>query len=332
MIYFSLLGGLFLGWSFGRNNLSTVFGTAVGTRMVPFRLAALLAGIFIFLGALLSSTETTSSILQISDVHSLEGAFLISASVGLTIFLTNRCGIPVSIVQSFVGTLVGWNLFFHIPNNWKLLSQMAAAWFYAPLIAAACASVCFYAAHALFNHIKIPLLYRDCWVRILLICTGIYASYFMGANNMPALAGAYLSADKLTPWVIILAIGVSIAVGALMADKKVISTVSSGLFLLSPVEALVVVLSCGLTLYCFSGSGLQGFLQACNLPSFPLVPIPTTNVLIGSIIGVGCAKKCSAIQWHALSKILISWIIVPVISGLICWLVLAILIKGGQVL
>ena len=38
---FSLLGGIFLGWSLGANDAANVFGTAVGTRMVRFSLAAI---------------------------------------------------------------------------------------------------------------------------------------------------------------------------------------------------------------------------------------------------------------------------------------------------
>ena len=106
MIYIFLLGGLFLGWSFGRNNLSNVFGTAIGTRMVPFQLAAVLAGVFILLGALLSSGHTTSAIQALVSVHSALGAFLISMSIGATILLAGRFGVPVSIAQSAVG--YGW--------------------------------------------------------------------------------------------------------------------------------------------------------------------------------------------------------------------------------
>ena len=36
-----LSGGLFLGWSLGANDAANVFGTAVGTRMVRFKTAAI---------------------------------------------------------------------------------------------------------------------------------------------------------------------------------------------------------------------------------------------------------------------------------------------------
>ena len=332
MIYIFLLGGLFLGWSFGRNNLSNVFGAAVGTHMVSFRVAAILAGIFILLGALLSSSETTGAMASIGQVSSAFGAFLVSFCIGLTILLAGRFGIPVSIAQSSVGALVAWNIFFGLDNNWTVVGDMVGAWFYCPIVAGFLSAGGFYGARILLKKIQIPLLYRDMWIRLLLIVSGIYSAYFLGANNMPAIAGPYLNVGGLNVFWIIFLIGLSIALGALMADKRVIETVSSGLYPLSPVEALVVVLSCGLTLYCFSGSGLESLLLYLNLPTFPLVPIPTSSVLVGSIMGVGFAKAQAGIRWHSFCKVVASWILVPIISGLICYIVLAMLINGGAIL
>lgn len=329
MIYVFLLGGLFLGWTFGRNNLSNVFGTAIGTRMVSFRFAAILAGVFILLGALFSSAQTTDSMLKLADVSSVFGAFLISMSIGVTILLAGCFGIPVSIAQSSVGALIGWNLFFHLPNNWSVVEDMVTAWFYSPIIATLFAIFGFYGMRFLLEAVKIPLLYRDAWVRLLLILIGAYSAYFLGANNIPAIAGPYLQVGELNSFWVITSVGVSIALGALMADKRVISTVSSGLYPLAPVEALVVVLACGLTLYCFSGTGLQTLLLRFDLPVFPLVPIPTSSVLVGSILGVGLAKGHAGIRWDSFSKIIASWIFIPIISGLICWGILSILIKGS---
>ena len=44
MTFFIFLSsGLFLGWSLGANDASNVFGTAVGTKMVSFKTAAVIA-------------------------------------------------------------------------------------------------------------------------------------------------------------------------------------------------------------------------------------------------------------------------------------------------
>ncbi|MEJ2097660.1 MAG: inorganic phosphate transporter [Deltaproteobacteria bacterium] len=50
----SIAGGLFLGWSLGANDASNVFGTAVSSRMIRFWTAAVLAALFVVLGAVIS--------------------------------------------------------------------------------------------------------------------------------------------------------------------------------------------------------------------------------------------------------------------------------------
>ena len=57
-----LLGGLFLGWSLGANDAANVFGTAVGTRMIRFKTAAIVCGIFVILGAVISGAGTTETL------------------------------------------------------------------------------------------------------------------------------------------------------------------------------------------------------------------------------------------------------------------------------
>ena len=48
---FYLSSGLFLGWSLGASDAANIFGTAVGTKMVRFKTAAIISSIFIIIGA-----------------------------------------------------------------------------------------------------------------------------------------------------------------------------------------------------------------------------------------------------------------------------------------
>ena len=61
LIIIFLLGGLFLGWSLGANDAANVFGTAVGTRMVSFKTAAIVCSLFVVLGAVISGAGTTET-------------------------------------------------------------------------------------------------------------------------------------------------------------------------------------------------------------------------------------------------------------------------------
>ena len=48
---FFISAGLFLGWSLGASDASNIFGTAIATRMIRFKTAALIASFFIIIGA-----------------------------------------------------------------------------------------------------------------------------------------------------------------------------------------------------------------------------------------------------------------------------------------
>lgn len=330
MIYIALFGGIFLGWAFGRNNLSNVFGSAIGTRMVSLRTGATLAGIFILLGALISGTATTNSIMQLGHVSGFSDALIVSVCIGFVMFSAGRFGIPVSIVQACVGCLIGLNFFNEAVTDWDLVMTMIKGWIISPIIALVLTFILFKCVRFVFYKISIPLLYRDMWVRILLIFAGICSAYALGANNISTLVGPYKEVGVFPPYFLICVIGLSVAIGAQMADKRVIETVSTGLFPLSPLEALVVILSGALTLLCFSSVTLANLLAQIHIPTI-LVPIPTSCILVGSIVGISCAKGGRGIQFSSLSKLLASWFIIPLFSGLICFTFMGILKTWGWI-
>ena len=82
-----LLGGLFLGWSLGANDAANVFGTAVGTRMVQFKTAAIVCSIFVILGAIISGPGTTETLGKLGSINALPGAFAACIAAGLSCLL-----------------------------------------------------------------------------------------------------------------------------------------------------------------------------------------------------------------------------------------------------
>ncbi|MBP5344407.1 MAG: anion permease [Alphaproteobacteria bacterium] len=326
MIVLFLIAGLFLGWSFGRINISNVFGSAIGTRMVSLKTAATLTGLFVFLGAIISGQATTESVLQLTATITPSHALIISLCIGLVLFLVGRLGIPVSMVQASVGCLIGLNLYNHIKINWLLVANMAKTWILSPLIALVFSLLLFKGIRFILYRIQVPLLYRDVIVRILLIITGIFSAYALGANNISTLIGPYQATGLPLNWYITCVICLGVGIGAQMADKKVINTVSAGLFPLSSIEAWVVIFSSAMTLLFFSSTALSAILKDLGF-TIHSVPIPASCTLIGSILGISCAKGGKGINFYALLKIMISWFMVPLFSCLICFAFLSILGK-----
>ena len=323
MMEFALISIMILGWSLGRNNLSNLFGTAIGTGMVQLKSAALLAFIFIFMGAFFSGSATTSSVLAMGDLKSASDIIVIMVSAAIVLELLSKYGIPASIVQTIIGALIGWNLFHHTTIHWPLVIQMVGAWFWAPLIAAVISLCLMKLIRYILSHHPLSLFKRDRIIRLGLILVGILASYALGANNTGTMTGPFLSVFKtssfhLTTFLVCFAIGI----GCFIADKKVITTIGRKLFPLSPAEAFIVMLGTSISMACFSMQTLRDILSAYHLPTFPLVPIPISNVIIGSIFGISLTRGGNGLRFTVLGQILLSWILVPVISGSICGLLL----------
>ena len=96
-----LLGGLFLGWSLGANDAANVFGTAVGTRMVRFKTAAIVCSIFVILGAIISGSGTTETLGKLGAINALPGAFAACVAAGLSVYLMTKAGLPGSTTAGY---------------------------------------------------------------------------------------------------------------------------------------------------------------------------------------------------------------------------------------
>lgn len=316
---FFIVGGLFLAWAFGRNNISNLFGAAVFTRMVTLKTATCIAILFVLLGALLSSAGPSSSMLQLGHPDTMAEAFVITVSAGIVLFGMTSWGIPISIAQAMVGATIGFTLaqggFF--PKN--IMQKTISAWCISPFLGAGVAFVVFKAMRWWLKCCPMKLLSRDLFTRGGLICVGAFSAYALGANNVATISAPFVGASQWPLEAIGLIVCVAVGVGFISADKKVIRTMGSGLFPLSPLEALIVVFSGALTLFLFSWGGLKNMLDYYHLPSFPLVPVPITIATIGSIIGVSFAKGGYGLRWSMLINILFSWLITPLLSALLCW-------------
>ena len=117
-----LLSGLFLGWSLGANDAANVYGTAVGTRMIRFRTAAILCSAFVILGAVIGGAGASHTLGQLGSVDAPPGAFTVALAAALSVTWMTRLGIPVSTSQAVVGAIIGWNLFSGSPTDLTTLT------------------------------------------------------------------------------------------------------------------------------------------------------------------------------------------------------------------
>ena len=332
-----LLGGLFLGWSLGANDAANVFGTAVGTRMIRFKTAAIVCGIFVILGAMISGAGTTETLGKLGSINALPGAFAASVAAGLSVYLMTKAGLPVSTTQAIVGAIVGWNIYTGSATNIKVLITIVGTWVLCPIIAGLIAMLFFTITKKFLRKSKLHLLRLDAYTRTALLLAGAFGAYSLGANNIANVMGVFVPISPFTELNIMNVLtlssqgqlfllgGIAIAVGVITYSKKVMLTVGSDLLRLTPVAAFIVVIAHSIVLFVFASKGISNFLISINLPPIPLVPVSSSQAIVGAVIGIGLLKGGKEVQWNIAGKITIGWVLLPIIAALISFIVLFVL-------
>jgi PiT family inorganic phosphate transporter len=99
-------------------------------------------------------------------------------------------------------------------------------------------------------------------------------------------------------------------------------TVGSGIFRLSPIMAFVAALSHSIVLSLFASQGLERFLIGHRLPSLPLVPVSSSQAIVGAVIGMGLLKGGRSIRWKVVGGITCGWLTTPLLAGIISFICL----------
>lgn len=330
MIFF-LSSGIFLGWSLGANHASNVFGTAVGTKMIKFRTAAIICSIFVTLGAFISGAGATHTLEQLGSVNAIAGSFVVALSTALSITWMTKLGLPVSTSQAIVGAIIGWNFFSGSLTDYYTLLKISITWVICPLLAAFFSLFLFFTTKLFFRLVKVHLFRLDAYTRVLLILVGAFGSYSLGANNISNVMGVFVPVFPFKPLNILDTIyitgtqqlfllgGIAISVGVFTYSHKVIQTVGTSLVKLTPLTAFIVVLSESLVLFIFSSQSLEAWLIERGLPSLPLVPVSSTQAVIGAVLGIGIAKGGRNIRWNIMGKIALGWVTTPLLAGIFCY-------------
>lgn len=334
MFAFFLSSGLFLGWSLGANDASNVFGTAVGSRMIKFRTAAIYCSLFIILGAVISGAGASHTLGELGSVNALAGAFVVAFSAAISVYLMTLAGFPVSTSQAIVGAIIGWNFFTGALTDINSLTKIVSTWILCPVLSAAIAVFSYKLVVFLISTFKIHIFRLDRYTRNGLLLAGIFGSYSLGANNIANVMGVFVPVAPFSD-ITFLGLftlsaeqqlfflgGLAIAVGVFTYSKRVMMTVGSGIMPLSPVAAFVAVWSHSIVLFLFSSQGLEAFLKSHGLPTIPLVPVSSSQAIVGAVIGMGFLKGGRAIKWGTVGGIASGWVTTPVIAALVSFICL----------
>jgi len=141
---------------------------------------------------------------------------------------------------------------------------------------------------------------------VLMIITAAAMAFAHGSNDVAnaigPLAAIYSIIDSggmigsksaLPVWILFIG-GLGIAVGLITYGHKVIATIGTGITQLTPSRGFAATLAAAATVVIASGTG---------------IPVSTTQVLVGAVLGVGLARGMAALDTRVINRIFLSWII-----------------------
>jgi PiT family inorganic phosphate transporter len=316
--FIQYIGGAFLGWSLGANDSANVFGTAVSSRMVSYRLAIILTAIFVILGAMLQGQAGIKTLsedlrhkkvegIQKTPVEKLESsrkamkvAMIASFAAAFTVTIMTILKIPVSTSQAVVGAIIGVGL-MQGNVNFAGLGKVVACWIGTP-IGGALFTVIFYRIFKIVLKKWNPSVFiYDPVMTILLILCGCYGAYALGANNVANVSAVFVGAGLMSVKEAALFGSITIAVGALTYSKPVMMTVGKGIVKLNAFTAFVCVLSHAVTVHIYAMIG---------------VPVSTSQAIVGALLGIGVIKGAHTINYKTLTHISCGWLATPFVAGI----------------
>ncbi|KAJ5128331.1 hypothetical protein N7526_006497 [Penicillium atrosanguineum] len=147
---------IFSAFGNGANDVANSYATSVAARTLNMATAGVLAAITEFVGAVAMGSRVTDTIkngiISIDRFEGKPGALMLAmgcAEIGSATWLmfATSMGFPVSTTQTVVGALIGVGFASQASINWDWekgsVSQVAASWGIAPLIAAAISAIIF---------------------------------------------------------------------------------------------------------------------------------------------------------------------------------------------
>lgn len=155
------------------------------------------------------------------------------------------------------------------------------------------------------------------WIVVVAAIFGAYMAINIGANDVANNMGPAVGANALTMGGAILIAAIFESAGALLAGGDVVSTISKGI--IDPAG----IANQDVFIWAMMAALVSSALWV-NLATWVGAPVSTTHSVVGGVMGAGIAAAgMAAVNWPTMGKIAASWVISPVLGGVIAALFLA---------
>lgn len=290
----------------GLHDTANSIATLVSTRMLRPRYAVIWAAFFNFIAFLFFGVHVARTIgvgiiqPQVMDAHVIFGALVGAIAWNL---ITWWGGIPSSSSHALIGGLVGAGVMKAGLTSivWSGLLTTGAFIVLSPLFGFFLALMLVLIVSWLFvraNPRTVEPTFQ--WLQfaaaslISLGHGGNDAQKTMGIIAVLLFSQGHLDGEFYVPFWVVITCQAAMGLGTLIGGWRIVRTVGSKITRMTPVQGC-----------CASAGGAIMLIAA----TFLGIPVSTTHTVTGSIIGVGAARKVSAVRWNIAGNIVIAWII-----------------------
>ena len=290
----------------GMNDAANSIATIVSTRVLAPRYAVIWAAFFNFIAFLVfgqAVAKTMGSGIVLTSI--ITDQVIFGALVGAITWqlITWAAGIPSSSTHAMVGGLVG-SAVSHAGFNviiWHGLGRTIIAIFLSPTFGMVLALILMVFAAWTFRKVmptRVDAIFR----KAQFLSASLYSLGHGGNDAQKTMGiiaallyahGQIQGAFHIPLWVV-LACQTAMALGTLGGGWRIVKTMGSRITHLSPYQGV-----------CAETAGSVMLFLATSLG----IPVSTTHTITGAIIGVGAARRASAVRWNVAKEIVTAWII-----------------------
>ena len=243
----------------------------------------------------------------VPDALAQSPEFLLAVALGaaLTSLLATKLGFPVSTTHALVGALVGAGLVgsgaeVHLGALGKNFLQPLLI---SPVLAVMAGALCYLA----LKSARLAPDHRTRTLDTLHYLSAGAASFARGLNDTPKMAALLLVMDANDVRFGLVAVALTMALGALLDAERVAKTLGKEVTDMNP------------------GQGFAASLATAALvttASFHSLPVSTTHVSVGALLGIGITTRQA--KWRKVGEILLAWVITlpcaALLAALTYWL------------
>jgi PiT family inorganic phosphate transporter len=298
----------------GLHDAANSIATIVSTRVLSPRYAVAWAAFFNFIAFAVFGLHVAATIgTGIVSPLVIDDQVIFGALMGAIVWnvVTWLAGIPSSSSHALIGGLVGAGL---CKGGWKAivwsgLSKTASAIVLSPATGFILALLLILLVSWAFVK-AMPLWVDKVFRHVQFISASAYSLGHGGndAQKTMGIIAALLFAHGIggssfhVPFWVVMACQAAMALGTLFGGWRIVRTMGSRITHLTPMQGTCAETAGALTLF---GATWLG------------VPVSTTHTITGAIVGVGAARRVSAVRWNVAKDIVVAWIVTMPAAGLI---------------